>query len=591
LTRAEQAKAYAEKARIFPLSPASKVPFPGSAGLKDATHDAEQVAKWWAKHPDANIAYLPPQGELVIDCDLYKPGGQEDFDRLVKELGPLPDTASVRTARGGVQYYFRVPADLNPPAQLAPTIDLKGCDKGYVLLPPSIFEGKQYEWIDARTAATLPATWLAYIKAKSARTAGPIGAPAAPLPEEIREGEGRNVLLTSAAGSMRRRGLSEAAILAALRVDNEARCRPPLPDWELVSIARSIGRKEPGPEAGQVAEQQAEQPARMWLAADLWKAEEVIPPDLYLANQVISRGTVTMIAGRRGTQKTYGTLVLSQRICLGEQFGPLVTRQGRVLYLSQEMSESAIRSRLLKLFTLAELQASGLAMCCRAPGIKLDKDAGADRLRQLIEQQAPDVVFIDALRDIKGTADENSNNDMGDLLVRLRDGVAAPTNTAIVLLHHMGKPNKEREHSGGRGASAIEDTCADVLYITRRGKDAWRTVEFEKTREGDSEGYKLCWQIVRPDPMLPHLELEIREGEPPDEASPVADERVRQGTEYLAARKVLGPVTRVQMQADLGWSEEQMRDAKKAAGRLWHTSGGGRGRPQTVELYSEEDED
>ena len=56
---------------------------------------------------------------------------------------------------------------------------------------------------------------------------------------------GRNQHLTSLAGSMRRRGMAETAILAALFEENQIRCNPPLPDKELKTIARSVGRYTP----------------------------------------------------------------------------------------------------------------------------------------------------------------------------------------------------------------------------------------------------------------------------------------------------------------------------------------------------------
>ena len=65
---------------------------------------------------------------------------------------------------------------------------------------------------------------------------------APPLPATIAEGE-RNTQLTSLAGSMRRRGATPEAILAALREQNATGTTESLPDRELQSIARSIGRK------------------------------------------------------------------------------------------------------------------------------------------------------------------------------------------------------------------------------------------------------------------------------------------------------------------------------------------------------------
>jgi P4 family phage/plasmid primase-like protien len=65
--------------------------------------------------------------------------------------------------------------------------------------------------------------------------------------DAIREGS-RNVELTRIAGHLRRSGLSEAEILAALRQANKGRCRPPLSDEEVEQIACNIAQYPVGPE-------------------------------------------------------------------------------------------------------------------------------------------------------------------------------------------------------------------------------------------------------------------------------------------------------------------------------------------------------
>jgi hypothetical protein len=72
------------------------------------------------------------------------------------------------------------------------------------------------------------------------------GRPAEPAGEPLIEAGHRNRVLTSLAGSMRRRGMSEAAIAAALTVENQTRCCPPLPHDEALGIARSIARYPAG---------------------------------------------------------------------------------------------------------------------------------------------------------------------------------------------------------------------------------------------------------------------------------------------------------------------------------------------------------
>src|SRR5262249_8032419 len=59
----------------------------------------------------------------------------------------------------------------------------------------------------------------------------------------------RNATLTSLAGAMRRRGMSEAAIVAALCAENEERCEPSLDIEEVRAIAASVARYEPHVEA------------------------------------------------------------------------------------------------------------------------------------------------------------------------------------------------------------------------------------------------------------------------------------------------------------------------------------------------------
>jgi hypothetical protein len=64
------------------------------------------------------------------------------------------------------------------------------------------------------------------------------------LPSVIPEGA-RNDTLTRYAGKLRRGGASEDQILAELCETNRVRCRPPLGDREIATIARSMVRYAP----------------------------------------------------------------------------------------------------------------------------------------------------------------------------------------------------------------------------------------------------------------------------------------------------------------------------------------------------------
>jgi hypothetical protein len=218
-------------------------------GFKDATTDEKQIRDWWKAHPDANIG-IPTgaaTGLLVVDID-PRNGGPEDRSDFIQQFGPIPKTAEVITGSGGRHLLFRYSGG-PVPKTLAKGIDLKG-DGGYVVAPPSQHaSGRRYEvdGVDGAKAflniADAP-PWLLARIARPEKTRAARGE-TVPAGTAIPEGE-RNETLFRLACSLRAKGLSGAAILAALKEENRIRCSPPLPDREVETIAASAGRYEQG---------------------------------------------------------------------------------------------------------------------------------------------------------------------------------------------------------------------------------------------------------------------------------------------------------------------------------------------------------
>jgi hypothetical protein len=209
-------------------------------GLEDATKDGPTICSWFENGhtPNLGLRTGAESGILVIDID-PRHGG----DKSLIGLGTLPQTATVATDGGGKHLYFKMPAaDIrNSAGKLGPGLDIRA-NGGYVVAPPSKHvSGGEYKWlIDPRAGlADLPQFILDKLTGKPAQ-----GKVSPPVGGIIPKGQ-RDNTLTSLAGTMRRRGMTEAAILAALREENQ-RCEEPLPDTDLQRIARSIGRKEPG---------------------------------------------------------------------------------------------------------------------------------------------------------------------------------------------------------------------------------------------------------------------------------------------------------------------------------------------------------
>jgi putative DNA primase/helicase len=244
----EAALKYAKSGwHVFPLKPRDKVPIT-SHGFKDAGDHSEELKHWWTENPLANIGLAcGPTGVVVIDLDV-KEDGPENWAELVSRLGIDDNTATCLTGGGGQHIYFRKPQNINIPSsirKLGPGIDVKA-EGGYVVLPPSNHpNGKRYEWEvshhpDNCPILPLPQALITLLENKKQHSVLPTTG------EKIAEGR-RNDYLASLAGSMRRRGMSRNGIVAALQIENEERCQPPLPEEEVGKIAGSISRYPPGP--------------------------------------------------------------------------------------------------------------------------------------------------------------------------------------------------------------------------------------------------------------------------------------------------------------------------------------------------------
>lgn len=218
-------------------------------GFHDATDDPAVLAQWCALYPDLNIGIATGavSGIFVLDIDPDH-GGLESLSELEGRYGRMEHpTWAVMTGGGGLHLYFRHPGNPvpNSAGKLGPGLDVRG-DGGYVLAPPSNhISGESYRW-DAgghpRTAQLRPAPPWLLARCQAARPEGNGRAPT--LPDRVKDGE-RNNTLTSIAGTMRRRGFSEDAIVAALLIENKQRCNPPLPEHEVSAIATSVGRYAP----------------------------------------------------------------------------------------------------------------------------------------------------------------------------------------------------------------------------------------------------------------------------------------------------------------------------------------------------------
>ncbi|HTN42540.1 MAG TPA: bifunctional DNA primase/polymerase [Nitrospiria bacterium] len=232
---------------VIPVRPRDKRPLIAWQDHQQRRADAGQVRAWYAKWPKANLGIVTGavSGIFVVDVD-PKHGGAESLGELERRLGPLPVTVEAVSGGGGRHVYFAHPGGVVPNrAGLAPGIDVRG-DGGMIVAPPSVHpSGVRYVWKsghapDELALAPLPDRLLTIVATGTHPGRG--------LPywrrlavEGVPEGE-RNTTLASFAGHLLWHGVDPEVAAELLLCWNRERCRPPLPDEEVVRTVESIAR-------------------------------------------------------------------------------------------------------------------------------------------------------------------------------------------------------------------------------------------------------------------------------------------------------------------------------------------------------------
>lgn len=230
--------------RLFPVEARGKQPLIKQWPVK-ATSNPETLRTWMKQYPGCNWGLATGQASRVFVLDVDGEEGATAIREFIRLHGDeWTNTLTAKTARGK-HLYFLWPEGVqirNSASKLARGLDVRG-EGGHVIVPPSVHSsGAVYRWDGIReNAQTMSApVWLLEMITSPAQPMGP-------TPEvggDIPEGQ-RNMTLTKLAGAMRRPGMTPQAIEAALLADNANRCRPPLPEAEVLEIARSVSRYAP----------------------------------------------------------------------------------------------------------------------------------------------------------------------------------------------------------------------------------------------------------------------------------------------------------------------------------------------------------
>ncbi len=494
-TLKEAAHQYAEAGwPVFPIWPNEKIPLT-EHGVKDATTDWNQIEEWWNTWPDANIGFCPEgAGMAVVDID---PGAPDQHLLIHPFMADTP--------RGGIHLFY---AGSLPPTQskIAEHVDTRGRNS-YVLLAPSVVNGRQYEWQCEAPFGSwdLPDVpdWIveACRSTVTIRTAlGEVVEDKPAAVQEVRrlilsqtppqEGAGSDTACYVAIAKMREKGLSDSTILDLMikwtgfdedwlqeKLDhveryaqNERGCDIPLSSEEKFGSAVQ--------NLASTIEQKSTQSRFQWCdPTDDWdgQAIEFYDEDHLILN--IPGGCIGVVYGESGHHKTNTLLSILFQLGIERNLKTLYVAGEGVYGLCKDRTQAQAKTRNLA----REWVSEHMAVIKSVP-LLTDKLEVQEFLNSPAKFK-PDIVIVDTLATGTIGVDENSKA-QADIL---SDNGAAGMikrywNCVVIFVAHAGKDSTKgiRGHSGQFGA-------VDFIHHVQKVQTTGIHVKCEKMRDGDSE--------------------------------------------------------------------------------------------------------
>jgi hypothetical protein len=460
---------------VFPCRPGLKQPLT-EHGLRDATTDPEQIELWWAQHPQANVA-VRTDGLAVIDDD--RPDDPWLLDEPDK-LGDLTAAPTSLTPRGGRQYLFRQPAGKSwrcSSKLLADRVDTRA-NGGYIVVPPSEFRGRTYQWLDGHPfdvppeCLPQPPPWLIDALDRLALNASaqrPSAADGNPIPE----GQ-RNATLARLAGAMRRVGMSAAEILAALNCVNTERCRPPLPAREVSQIAASVARYPPDAVSVALVEDHYAQDFAATQGGPLTVRDLLAQCPMLRApiiTGLLRRGETMNVIAPSKTGKSWLVLALAMAVATGRPWlETFKTEQGNVLIIDNELHRETLAHRIPQVAAALNVRMDEIAesICVQSLRGQLRDIMSLGAYFDTLAPERFALIILDAFyRFMPIGGDENDNGTMANIYNRI-DAFADRMGCSFVLIHHTTKGNQSMKSVTDVGAGAGSQSRATDTHLVMR---------------------------------------------------------------------------------------------------------------------------
>ena len=234
------------------------------------------------------------------------------------------------------------------------------------------------------------------------------------------------------------------------------------------------GWRHPEPES---APESRERPRLVSLAP---VDRDALPERPWLAEELLMRGMVSLVAARGGAGKSLFSLQLGIMCAMGMDWAYWSARyKTRVLVLNAEDDLDEQRRRLLSATEVMDTAQEELAdrllvldvarfeLLHRPPDSidgAIQKTPLYNELVKLIRDEKIGLLIVDPLIETHAGLDENSNTDMKEVILGLRD-LARLAGCCVMVVHHSRKGQVAGDQDSARGGSALVNACRVAVTL------------------------------------------------------------------------------------------------------------------------------
>lgn len=465
---------------VIPIGKNSKVPTCDFKEYIDRPQSQTDIFELFSEHT-GNIALLTGKvsGIVAVDMDTYK----ENYSGI-NIFSPL----SVKSPRGGKHLYFRYEEGQGNEAELK-GIGIRSTGY-YVVLPPSMVDGKSYEWESVpsteliKNLPPLPKNLL------DAFTVKPGQSKSKNLIEFVglKEGESREVNMHAVACKLYNQYSWEETVAICQGINKTY--VPPLDDKEFLHALKGVKEHIDANPKEKWDEKKAKEEAQKKVS--LMKPEKKERRDFknekryswgtYILDHsfaIIKDTNFIVFGAKRSSGKT--TFAYDMAMKNARDFGH------RVLFVSLEMDEkdilddfgrkkSAMRigdefdktvpSYTMEAYTrrIDEIEGVGTLIF---KGMRRSEDVTWEMIEAIILAQPVDMVFIDNLDRIAGNKGE-SDYDRQKRITTKTMGFASENHIPIIMIHHYRKSGKEDKGMDElAGSGKIADNADRIIRVIK----------------------------------------------------------------------------------------------------------------------------